>query len=83
MPRFTKKPLTIEAVQWTGDNLDEIQAFDPDHRRILGGGAMPLVIWTLEGPLNAQVGDWIVRGVKGELYPVKPEVFEATYEPAD
>jgi hypothetical protein len=41
------------------------------------------VLQTLEGPLTVSLGDWIIRGVKGELYPCKPDIFEATYEPAD
>jgi hypothetical protein len=41
-----------------------------------------LAVYTLEGVMKASVGDWIIRGVKGELYPCKPDIFEATYEPA-
>ena len=43
--------------------------------------AVPLDIETLEGTMRANAGDWIIRGVKGELYPCKPDIFEATYEP--
>lgn len=42
-----------------------------------------MIIQTLEGPLHASPGDWIIRGVRGELYPCKPDVFERTYEPVD
>lgn len=46
-------------------------------------GSPVLFIGTLEGIMGAQPGDWIIRGVKGELYPCKPDIFEATYEPSD
>lgn len=46
-----------------------------------GGGRLSLLIPTLEGVMQATEGDWIIRGVKGEMYPCKPEIFEATYEP--
>lgn len=45
-------------------------------------GDPALLIPTLEGEMRAEVGDWIIRGVKGELYPCKPDIFEATYDPA-
>lgn len=47
------------------------------------GGPVVLVIGTLEGNHRAQVGDWIIRGIKGEIYPCKPDIFAATYDPAD
>jgi hypothetical protein len=81
MARFRKKPVVIEAVRWKGDNFDEVIA--------LGLPRPPMVdeddalrIETLEGTMRANVGDWIIRGIKGELYPCKPDIFEATYEPA-
>ena len=93
---FRKKPVVIEAVRWTGDNLDAVQAFDPrayegwfdsDVRWNAGSGApMPpayLIIPTLEGDHRAHVGDWIIRGVEGEFYPCKPDIFAQTYEPAE
>jgi len=80
MPFFRKKPVTIEAIFWNGENLPQVMQF-------LGkeiGGYMTedcaIPIKTLEGTMTAQVGDWIIRGVKGELYPCKPDIFEATYE---
>lgn len=87
-----KKPVVIQALRWTGENHREmynflggkndeyIQAsgenFYIDHNKVKGG----LVIKTLEGEHLASVGDWIIKGVKGEFYPCKPDVFEATYE---
>ena len=83
MAQFRKKPVVIEAVQWTGENADVIQQF-------LGGTVSPfgwvkgeyVDIGTLEGLMVASTGDWIIKGVKGEFYPCKPDIFAATYEPA-
>jgi len=76
--RFRKRPVVIEAVQWTGSNCSEVDAFLGDGDECEPG--RPLVIETLEGDMTAQVEDWIIRGVKGELYPCKPDIFAATYE---
>ena len=96
MPRFTKKPITIEAVQWTGGNLREVISFTdgpPDRRAVHAGQEWEeyeglvkrdgLSIFTLEGKMSATPGDWIIKGVKGEVYPCKPDIFEATYSPAE
>ena len=85
--RFTKKPVTIEAIQWTGKNLREVIAFTdgpPDTPMEAYADMVArdgLKIHTLEGKMLANVGDWIIRGVKGEYYPCKPDIFEATYSP--
>tara|TARA_Y100000114_G_C11663950_1_gene280403 strand:- start:155 stop:418 length:264 start_codon:yes stop_codon:yes gene_type:complete len=84
MPKFRKKPVVIEAVQWTGSNMREVDSFmdtDTDH----GDGTSFVVgaevkIATLEGVMTAGVGDWIIKGVNGEFYPCKPDIFEKTYE---
>ena len=94
-PLFTKKPVTIAAIQWTGKNLREVITFTdgpPDTRTTHAGMAWEaytdlvardgLKIYTLEGKMLANPGDWIIRGVKGEYYPCKPDIFEATYSPA-
>lgn len=83
MGQYRKKPVVIEAVQWTGENVAEVDAFIGDGLEDNDDGAkpgQPISIETLEGVMTAQVGDWIIRGVKGELYPCKPDIFEATYE---
>ena len=80
--KFRKKPVVIEAVRWTGKNWEEIKAMDPEHRR-LGLERQHLYVSTLEGILTACIGDWIIKGVRGELYPCKPEIFAATYEPVE
>lgn len=78
---FIKKPVEIQAVQWTGDNYDEICKFIGYFPNIIYGSRGPyVVIKTLEGDHHASVGDWIIRGVKGEFYPCKPDIFEQTYE---
>ena len=77
---FRKKPVIIEAIQWTGHNTLEIMEFmqvnDMDGRPV----NRQIFIDTLEGRMNADEGDWIIKGVKGEFYPCKPDIFEATYE---
>lgn len=75
--RFRKKPIEIEAVQWTGDNLDEIARFIGYTPSLWGDW---IAIKTLECVIFAEPGDFIIRGIKGEYYPCKPDIFEATYE---
>lgn len=81
--KYRKKPVVIEAVRWTGGN-DSLQAISA-----LGGGTLELAdgrgleILTLEGTMTARIGDWIIRGIKGELYPCKPDIFAATYDPVE
>ncbi len=76
--KFRKKPVVIEAVQFTGGNFVEIAEFAGSSNSARDG---ELYIYTLEGILKASPGDWIIKGVKGEFYPCKPDIFEATYEP--
>ena len=79
MAKYRKKPVVIEAVQFTGDVGDpEIAALDL--KCVTIGGVDHLSVGTLEGRMLASPGDWIIRGVKGELYPCKPDIFAATYE---
>lgn len=88
MPMFRKKPVVIEAVQFTGDNHEEAKKFCPTMVTYSIGEegetylrANP-IIPTLEGEHLCTPGDWIIKGVKGEFYPCKPDIFDATYEPA-
>jgi hypothetical protein len=80
MPFFKKKPVVIEAVFWSGDNLPQVMQFMGSNLggRLTDGGGIE--IKTLEGTMTANEGDWIIRGVKNELYPCKDEVFQMTYE---
>lgn len=93
MAKFRKKPVVIEAFQMTAKNRESNEnwpqwAHDawnkaPHEPGSLApvAGARRLTILTLEGIHDVIEDDWIVRGIKGELYPVKPDIFEATYEP--
>ena len=82
MAKFRKKPVEIEARQLTELSGPEIwewadskPLYDPE------GNVCGLRIYTLEGDMRAEFGDWIIKGVKGEFYPCKPDIFDATYEP--
>lgn len=83
MPKFRKKPVVIEAIQYTGDNVQQIIDFTAGQAFKPGGKSDQLFIETLEGDMGATTGDFIIRGVKGEFYPCKPDIFEATYELVD
>ena len=77
MPIFRKKPVEIEAIQWTGENAKEIKKFvKQDHYWFENH----LVIQTLEGDYRALIGDWIIKGIKGEFYPCNKDIFEQTYD---
>jgi hypothetical protein len=98
MSKFRKKPVVIEAVQLTWENWGEICDFagvgqlaagrsegtdkDLDGKPLPDGGP-GLLIPTDEGLMLASPDDWIIRGVKGEFYPCKPDIFELTYEPVE
>ena len=78
---YRKKPVVVEAVQWTGENHAEMCEFiDPEAFEIIP--RIGLVIHTLEGDHHASLGDYIIRGVNGEFYPCKPDIFAKTYESA-
>jgi hypothetical protein len=85
--KYRKKPVVIDAVQWTGTNADDILAFTLGQASVrdesfsfVSSSQRVLVIETLEGSMRAEPQDWIIRGVKGEFYPIKPDIFAATYE---
>lgn len=75
--KFRKKPVTIEAIQWNGENLSEINEFTKNE---VENHESVLIIPTLEGDMYASLNDYIIKGVKGEFYPCKPNIFLATYE---
>lgn len=85
--RFRKKPVVIEAVQFGGSSEDVVDIKNWMTSGVYDKCLVPtqdlttLSIHTLEGTMRAEKGDWIIRGVKGEFYPCKPDIFEATYEP--
>ena len=79
--KFRKKPITVEAIQWRGYNLDKVRLFmnhKGETRRNMVNDF--LVIATLEGNVEARKGDWIIKGIKGEFYPCKPDIFRETYD---
>jgi len=86
--QYRKKPVVIEAIQWDGGAISKIEI-----NRFVGKElemkAVPifgsiedarLYIPTLEGVMEASIGDYIIKGIKGEFYPCKPDIFEATYD---
>jgi hypothetical protein len=81
MSKFRKKPVVIEAMQYIyAKNSKECEVFCPAIRYTETGG---MLIPTLEGDHLVSPNDWIIKGVKGEYYPCKPDVFEMTYEPVE
>lgn len=78
MKRYVKKPIVIEAVQYNGNNVQEILSFCRGTAVV--GVLNEITIKTLEGPLHVSEGDFIIKGVEGEFYPCKPDVFEKTYD---
>lgn len=86
--KFRKKPVVIEATQWfkDGDHPAVVHSSAMHARPISPGILYPSnkrYIKTLEGNMEVIPGDWIITGVKGEHYPCKPDIFEATYEPVE
>jgi hypothetical protein len=78
MAKYRKKPVEVEAVQYTGKNINEIYNFVRKH--LFRDIDRNLSIQTLEGTMKATPGDWIIKGVNGEFYPCKPDIFKKTYE---
>jgi hypothetical protein len=86
---YRKKPVEIEAMRLTADNAKDVcdwisrhtvGVVDPADFRFNYDHTGAILIETLEGTMRADVGDWVIRGVKGEFYPCKPDIFDATYE---
>lgn len=88
MGLYRKKPIVISAVQWdgTGESFNEITELNKDGNRDIiiqskgEGSEDTLLIPTLEGDMKASLNDWIIKGISGEVYPCKPDIFEKTYE---
>ncbi len=89
--KYRKKPVEVEACQWKGDNLEEIMKFlnsefkyNKDNTYYYTDKFLydedGLIIRTLEGLMKASIGDYIIKGVNGEYYPCKPDIFKKTYE---
>jgi hypothetical protein len=82
MAKYRKKPIVIEAMRFTEENKNRVfnwvtgaafADFDEEGKPVL-------IIFTLEGDMRASLGDWVIKGVNGEFYPCKPDIFEKTYE---
>lgn len=80
MTYYTKKPLAIQAIQYAGDNWGDVIKQFPDIPFAIYKDPHKIVINTLEGEMKVSVWDYIIRGVKGEYYPCKPDIFEMTYD---
>jgi hypothetical protein len=92
--KYRKRPVVIEAIQFTPEvaiaclidkepgpfGLPVYGSYHEANRKV---HTASISIPTLEGRMRADLGDWIIQGVKGELYPCKPDIFEATYEPVE
>lgn len=78
MAKYKTKPCEIEAIQWTGKNI--IELLDWGQGEILWNDVDDLFIDTLEGRMKANINDYIIKGLRGEFYPCKPDVFEKKYE---
>jgi len=91
MPKFRKKPVVIEAIQWDGTKSGKNRITDafPAIHTLAQSGHLErdeMYSWeiaTLEGKHCVSKGDYIIKGVKGEFYPCKPDIFAATYESAE
>jgi hypothetical protein len=91
MAKFRKKPVEVEAVQWTGDNAADLNHFAASHFDVLNEQDRancddPEATAQIYDALHSTwvlvyTSDWIIRGIKGEFYPCRPDVFDATYEP--
>lgn len=87
MAKYRTKPCEIEAIRWDGTNLDELKEFVGESLEYDDGWLMdegrPIIlirIKTLEGVMRASIDDYIIKGLRGEFYPCKPDVFEQKYE---
>lgn len=93
MMLYRKKPIVVEAVRWTGNNLEEVINFTGWHpsaserwtwdqyKQVVATEG--LKIFTPEGPVTVSINDYIVKGVAGEVYPVKPNIFKETFDEVD
>ncbi len=87
MKKYRKKPLIIEAIQWDGDDrgivafeLKEMGCHFSYGACIEDGDKFELLIHTSEGTMTAEIGDYVIKGIKGEFYACKPNIFEESYE---
>lgn len=75
---FRKRPLEVEAVQYTGENREEVRHFAAKQTELING---KLILFPYDSAVEAKPGDWVIKDVNGQAYPCKPDVFAATYDP--
>lgn len=80
--KYRKKPIVIDAIKFNGKNYQEIALLFPELSEdwMVDDNSDEIGIATLEGFMSASPGDYIIKGIKGEFYPCKPDIFEASYE---
>lgn len=83
--KFRKKPVVVEAVNWNGtpQSMEEVWELAKHAQTAVDIVGLHVFIATLEGQMTAELGDWLIKGVKGEIYPCKPDIFVMTYEVAE
>ncbi len=75
--KYRKKPIIVEAYQWDGETIEDYMDCNPTNHPLLSNN---VVLKTLEGNMLIKKGDWVIKGIKGEYYVCKPDIFEMTYE---
>jgi hypothetical protein len=81
MAKYRKKPVVIEAMQFTDETKDMVFNFVSCNKQADFEAGKPILkIQTLEGAMTANINDYVIKGVQGEFYPCKPDIFEKTYE---
>jgi hypothetical protein len=78
MSKWRKKPVIVDAIQYTGDNAFDCVKFAGEAGTQEANGDLTII--TLEGRMHVSRWDWVMKGVKGEFYPIKPDILELTYE---
>jgi hypothetical protein len=85
--RFRKRPVEVDAFQWTNQDRNDWPEWAAEDDRLedtcavlIGAAVVGLKVWTAEGAIRASHGDWIIKGIAGELYPCKPDIFAQTYD---
>ena len=81
--KYRRKPVVIDAIQWTGDNYPEVFEFAQGNAYPTRPHSDTLFVTTLEGDVEAEKGCYIIRGVNGEYYPCQEGIFNKTYEPVE
>ena len=85
MAKYRKKPIEIEAIQLTNESIIEVINWITNYTNIeidtdKDDNVIGIIIPTLEGKMKASIGDYIIKGIRVEFYPCKPDIFEQTYE---